>query len=84
LSQVTAECVEAFDIHRRACLYLTYHGHGDTRQRRDALLSFTQACRAAAATTGRPRLVQLTTKKTSSDARRLYERLGGTPSHGYS
>jgi hypothetical protein len=84
LSQVTAECVEAFDIRRRACLYLTYHGHGATRLRRDAFHSFTQACRGAAATPGRSRLVQLTTDKTSTDARRLYERLGSTPSHGYS
>ena len=33
LTQLTADYVEGFDMRRRACLYLTYYGHGDTRQR---------------------------------------------------
>jgi len=47
LAQLTVNYVEAFDMRRRACLYLTYYGHGDTRQRGVALLSFKQAYRAA-------------------------------------
>jgi nitrate reductase molybdenum cofactor assembly chaperone NarJ/NarW len=47
LTQLTVNYVEAFDMRRRACLYLTYYGHGDTRQRGVALLSFKQAYRAA-------------------------------------
>ncbi|HEY5247012.1 MAG TPA: nitrate reductase molybdenum cofactor assembly chaperone [Dermatophilaceae bacterium] len=47
LSQLTVDYVEAFDMRRRACLYLTYYGHGDTRQRGLALLSFKQAYRDA-------------------------------------
>ncbi|MCC2317220.1 nitrate reductase molybdenum cofactor assembly chaperone [Cellulomonas chengniuliangii] len=39
--------VETFDLRRRACLYLTYYAHGDTRQRGVALLAFKQAYRAA-------------------------------------
>lgn len=39
--------VETFDMRRRACLYLTYYAHGDTRQRGMALLAFKQAYRAA-------------------------------------
>lgn len=47
LTQLTVDYVEGFDMRRRACLYLTYYGHGDTRQRGVALLSFKQAYRAA-------------------------------------
>jgi nitrate reductase delta subunit len=47
LNQLAVNYVEAFDMRRRACLYLTYYGHGDTRQRGAALLSFKQAYRAA-------------------------------------
>ena len=47
LGQLAVNYVEAFDMRRRACLYLTYYGHGDTRQRGVALLSFKQAYRAA-------------------------------------
>ncbi|WP_066588103.1 nitrate reductase molybdenum cofactor assembly chaperone [Cellulomonas timonensis] len=42
-----AAYVETFDLRRRACLYLTYYAHGDTRQRGVALLAFKQAYRAA-------------------------------------
>lgn len=42
-----AAYVETFDLRRRACLYLTYYAHGDTRQRGMALLAFKQAYRAA-------------------------------------
>lgn len=42
-----ATYVETFDLRRRACLYLTYYAHGDTRQRGVALLAFKQAYRAA-------------------------------------
>lgn len=47
LTRLTIDYVEGFDMRRRACLYLTYYGHGDTRQRGVALLSFKQAYRAA-------------------------------------
>jgi len=47
LNQLTVDYVEAFDMRRRACLYLTYYGHGDTRQRGVALLRFKEAYRAA-------------------------------------
>lgn len=45
--QLAVGYVESFDMRRRACLYLTYYGHGDTRQRGVALLGFKQAYRAA-------------------------------------
>lgn len=47
LTQLTVDYVESFDMRRRACLYLTYYGHGDTRQRGVALLSFKEAYRTA-------------------------------------
>ncbi|WP_448060568.1 nitrate reductase molybdenum cofactor assembly chaperone [Cellulomonas hominis] len=47
LTRLTVDYVEGFDMRRRACLYLTYYGHGDTRQRGVALLGFKQAYRAA-------------------------------------
>lgn len=47
LTQLTVDYVEGFDMRRRACLYLTYYGHGDTRQRGVALLGFKQAYRTA-------------------------------------
>jgi nitrate reductase delta subunit len=47
LGQLAVNYVESFDMRRRACLYLTYYGHGDTRQRGVALLGFKQAYRAA-------------------------------------
>lgn len=47
LSRLAADYVETFDLRRRACLYLTYYGYGDTRQRGVALLSFKRAYRKA-------------------------------------
>jgi nitrate reductase delta subunit len=47
LGRLAVNYVESFDMRRRACLYLTYYGHGDTRQRGVALLGFKQAYRAA-------------------------------------
>ena len=47
LRQLAVTYVESFDMRRRACLYLTYYGHGDTRQRGVALLTFKQAYRTA-------------------------------------
>lgn len=39
--------VDAFDLRRRCCLYLTYYSYGDTRKRGMALLRFTHAYKAA-------------------------------------
>ena len=47
LGALTVAYVETFDLRRKACLYLTYYGFGDTRKRGMALLSFKQAYRAA-------------------------------------
>jgi len=47
IGTLAADYVETFDLRRRACLYLTYYGYGDTRQRGIALLSFKQAYRQA-------------------------------------
>jgi len=47
LGKLAADYVETFDLRRRACLYLTYYGYGDTRQRGVALLSFKAAYRKA-------------------------------------
>lgn len=33
LAELRAEYVDTFDFDRRACLHLTYHSHGDRRQR---------------------------------------------------
>lgn len=42
-SQVAREYVETFDMRRKACPYLTYWTHGDTRNRGMAILHFKQA-----------------------------------------
>jgi nitrate reductase delta subunit len=42
-----AHYVETFDLRRRASLYLTYYGHGDTRERGMALLRLKKLYRAA-------------------------------------
>ncbi len=43
LMQVRREYVQTFDMRRKACPYLTYWTHGDTRNRGMAILHFTQA-----------------------------------------
>jgi nitrate reductase delta subunit len=47
LGKLQVAYVETFDLRRKACLYLTYYGYGDTRQRGVALLSFKRTYRAA-------------------------------------
>ena len=43
LMQVRREYVQTFDMRRKACPYLTYWTHGDTRNRGMAILHFKQA-----------------------------------------
>ena len=43
LMQVRREYVQTFDMKRKACPYLTYWTHGDTRNRGMAILHFKQA-----------------------------------------
>ena len=43
---LAARYVETFDLRRRASLYLTYYGHGDTRERGMALLRLKKLYRA--------------------------------------
>lgn len=45
--QVRREYVQTFDMRRKACPYLTYWTHGDTRNRGMAILHFKQAYLAA-------------------------------------
>lgn len=45
--QVRREYVQTFDMKRKACPYLTYWTHGDTRNRGMAILHFKQAYLAA-------------------------------------
>jgi nitrate reductase delta subunit len=50
--QVAQEYVTTFDMKRKACPYLTYWTHGDTRNRGMAILHFKQAYLAAGFDTG--------------------------------
>jgi nitrate reductase delta subunit len=47
LSELEARYVEVFDFTKHASLHLTYHVHGDRRQRGMAMLELKQAYRAA-------------------------------------
>ena len=44
---LATEYVELFDLRRRCCLYLSYYTAGDTRNRGQALLLFTEAYKSA-------------------------------------
>ena len=49
-NEVAQHYVATFDLRRRCALYLTYHRHGDTRTRGQAMLTFTATYRAAGIT----------------------------------
>jgi nitrate reductase delta subunit len=52
LEAVQRHYVEVFDMKRRACMFLTYWTHGDTRNRGMAILRFKQAYEEAGCTLG--------------------------------
>lgn len=52
LPAVQQHYVEVFDMKRRACLFLTYWTHGDTRNRGQAILRFKQAYQDAGISLG--------------------------------